>query len=97
LGVASSTEWLDELATAWRAERMAVRAQVALERSGRSLAERVALGIALSSLRIIDERSAPGDRVRVQVTVLDTIDLDNLRISPGDPVRLWADSPDKPS
>jgi len=95
--VASSTEWLDELARAWRAERMAVRAQVALERSGRSLAERVALGIALSSLRIIDERAAPGDRVRVQVTVPDTIDLDNLRIAPGDPVRLWAESPDEPS
>ena len=60
------------------------------------LAERVALGVALSNLRIVDERSAPGERVRVRVTVPDAVDLDNLRIAPGDPVRLWAEHPDEP-
>ena len=67
--MALSTDWLDSLAAAWRAERLAARARVALERSGRTLVERVALGIALAHLRIADEQSAPGDRVRVRVSV----------------------------
>ncbi len=85
-----ATRWLDAVAAAWRAERGAARAKIALERSGRSLAERVGLGIALSHLRVVDEQSAPGDRVRVQVAVPDSIDLDDVRLGPGDPVRLWA-------
>ncbi|HEY1558742.1 MAG TPA: AAA domain-containing protein [Kofleriaceae bacterium] len=92
----SATEWLDSLAGAWRAERMAARGRIALERSGRSLAERVALGIALAHLRIVDEMSAHGDRVRVRVAVPESIDLDNMRLAPGDPVRLWAERPDEP-
>ena len=74
---------------------MAVRAKVALERSGRMISERVALGIALSGLRIVDEQSAPGDRVRVRVSVPESIDLDNVRLSPGDPIRMWAEHPDE--
>lgn len=73
-----------------------MRARFALERSGRMLSERVALGIALAPLRIIDEQSAPGDRVRVRLAVPEALDLDNLRISPGDPVRLWSQHPDEP-
>jgi superfamily I DNA and/or RNA helicase len=95
-GVADAREWLDALAQAWRAERAAVRAKLALERSGRSLAERVALGLALDHLRIVDEQSAPGDRVRVRVAVPEATDLDGLRLAPGDPVRLWAEHPDEP-
>lgn len=75
---------------------MAVRARVALERAGRGLSERVALGLALDHLRIVDEQSAPGDRVRVRVAVPDAIDLDDVRLGPGDPVRLWAEHPDEP-
>ena len=93
--MSSALEWLDSLAGAWRAERMAARAKVAMERSGRSLVERVTLGIALAHLRIVDEMSAPGDRVRVRVAVPDTIDLDNLRLAPGEPIRLWAEQPDE--
>src|SRR5439155_16662830 len=95
--VSSANEWLDSLAAAWRAERSAARAKVAMERSGRSLVERVALGIALAHLRIVDEQSAPGDRVRVRVTVPESIDLDNLRLAPGEPIRLWAEHPDEDS
>ena len=87
--------WLDALATAWQAERGAARAKIALERSGRSLVERVALGIAVAHLRIVDEQGAPGDRVRVRVAVPDATDLDNLRLAPGDPIRLWAEHPDE--
>jgi len=94
--VATATEWLDSLATAWRAERNAARARIAIERSGRPLAERVTLGIAIARLRIIDESSAYGDRVRVRVAVPDSTDLDNIRLSPGDPIRFWAEHPDEP-
>ncbi|MEJ7601943.1 MAG: hypothetical protein WKG01_28870 [Kofleriaceae bacterium] len=90
-------DWLDAVGAAWRAERMAVRAKFALERSGRVLSERVALGIALANLRIVEEQGAPGSRVRVKVAVPAATDLDNLRITPGDPVRLWAEHPDEPS
>ena len=68
-----------------------------MERSGRTLVERVALGIALGNLRIVDEQSAPGDRVRVRVSVPEQVDLDNLRLAPGDPIRLWAEQPDEES
>jgi ATP-dependent RNA/DNA helicase IGHMBP2 len=95
-GVADARDWLDALARAWRGERIAVRQRLALERSGRTLGERVALGIALAPLRIVDEQSAPGDRVRIQVAAPDATDLDNLRLSPGDPIRLWAEHPDEP-
>ena len=94
--MSSATEWLDSLAAAWEAERMASRAKVAMERSGRSLAERIALGIALARLRIVDERSVFGGRVRVKLAVPDSIDLDNLRIAPGDPLLLWAEHPEEP-
>jgi ATP-dependent RNA/DNA helicase IGHMBP2 len=94
--VADARDWLDALAGAWRAERRAVRARIALERSGRSLVERVALGLAIDRLRIIDEQSAPGERVRVRVAAPEVIDLDNLRLAPGDPIRLWAEHPDEP-
>jgi ATP-dependent RNA/DNA helicase IGHMBP2 len=89
-------DWLDALGAAWRAERTAVRARFALERSGRMISERVALGIALAPLRIVDEQAGPGDRVRVRLAVPEALDLDNLRISPGDPVRLWSQHPDEP-
>ena len=95
--MATATEWLDSLATAWRAERGAARARIAMERSGRPLAERVALGMAIARLRIIDERSAYGERVRVRVSVPDSTDFDNIRLSPGDPIRFWAEHPDEPS
>lgn len=93
---ADARDWLVALGAAWRAERAAQRARVAMERSGRVLSERVALGIALSNLRIVDEQSAPGERVRVRVAVPDLVDLDNLRILPGDPVRLWGEHPEEP-
>ncbi len=88
-------DWLDALGVAWRGERMAVRAKVALERSGRVLSERVALGIAVARLRIVDEQAAPGDRVRVRAAVPETTDLDNLRMAPGDPILLWGEHPDE--
>ncbi len=94
--VGDARDWLDALTSAWRTERMAVRTKVAMERAGRILSERIALGIALDRLRIVDEQAAPGERVRVRVEVPEAIDLDNLRLAPGDPIRLWAEHPDEP-
>jgi superfamily I DNA and/or RNA helicase len=93
---ADARDWLEALGRAWQAERAAARAKVAFERQARPLAERVALGIALANLRIVDEQSAPRDRVRVRVVVPDNIDLDLVRFAPGDPVRLWGEHPDEP-
>ena len=93
-----ASDWLDALAAAWRAERLrGSREGRDGAQSDASLTERVALGIALAHLRIVDEHAAPGDRVRVRVAVPEQIDLDNLRLAPGDPVRLWAEHPDEPS
>lgn len=94
--MASASEaqrWLEVMAEAWRAERAAARAQVALERDGRALDERVALGVALARLRIVEEQAAWGERVRVRVAVPDAVDLDNLRVGPGDPILLWRERP----
>jgi ATP-dependent RNA/DNA helicase IGHMBP2 len=85
--------WLSELAAAWRAERQATVARFAAERAGRSLAERVAAGLALSNLEITDERGASRGRARLYVEAPPAIDLDSLRLGPGDPVTLW-DRPD---
>jgi ATP-dependent RNA/DNA helicase IGHMBP2 len=85
--------WLSELAAAWRAERQATVARFAAERAGRSLAERVTAGLALSNLEITDERGASRGRARLYVQAPPAIDLDSLRLGPGDPVTLW-DRPD---
>ncbi len=94
--VGDARDWLDTLASAWREERNSARAKIALERAGRPLLERIALGIALGGLRIVDERSAVAGRVRVRLKVPDAIDLDDVRLGPGDPIRLWAEHPDEP-
>ncbi len=85
--------WIAELAQAWRAERAATVRRFKEEREGRSLAERVAAGVALSGLEIIDERGASRGRARVLVEAPRSIDLDSLRLGPGDPIVLW-DRPD---
>ena len=72
MAVADARDWLDALGAAWRAERIAARAKVAIERTGRTLPERVALGIALDHLRIVEERAAPGGRVSPAVRAAPT-------------------------
>lgn len=92
----STTEWLDRLAALWRAERVAVRERFVAARAEAPLAERVRRGLALSDLTIIDETAAARDRVRVQLRVPDAIDLDDIRLGPGDPVVVWTTRPDAP-
>ncbi|MEZ4359047.1 MAG: AAA domain-containing protein [Kofleriaceae bacterium] len=86
---ASAQEWLAELADAWRAERAAAAARFEEERAGRSLAERVADGTALSGLQLAEERGASRGRARVRMEAPSAIDLDDLRLGPGDPIALW--------
>jgi superfamily I DNA and/or RNA helicase len=89
-------DWLARLAALWRAERAAVRERFVAARAEASLAERVRRGLALSDLTIADEAAAPRDRVRVQLRVPDHVDLDDLRLGPGDPVVVWTVRPDGP-
>lgn len=81
-------EYLAALATAWQAERQATVQRFADERTGRSLAQRVAAGIALDGLVIADERGAPRGRARVLVEAPPAIDLDSVRMGPGEPITL---------
>ncbi len=84
-------DWLTELAAGWRRERAATAARFREEREGRGLRERVAAGVALSDLEIEEERGAARGRLRVLVGVPAAIDLDALRLGPGDPIALWSE------
>jgi hypothetical protein len=89
-------DWLTRLGALWRAERTAVRERFVAARAEAALAERVRRGLALSDLTVADETAAARDRVRVQFGVPDHVDLDDLRLGPGDPVVVWTTRPDAP-
>ncbi|HTJ44879.1 MAG TPA: hypothetical protein VL463_22385, partial [Kofleriaceae bacterium] len=81
---------LDELAALWRTERSAAREQFASERKATSLARRVARGLALDDLVVAEVLAAPRDRVKVALVLPDGVNLDVVRLGPGDPVRIGA-------
>jgi ATP-dependent RNA/DNA helicase IGHMBP2 len=91
-----SIEWLDQLALLWGRERAASQARFAAERRGRTLAERVERGVALADLELADLGGEPGNRLLVWLAPRRPRDLSDLRVGPGDPVRLWRVSPDEP-
>jgi ATP-dependent RNA/DNA helicase IGHMBP2 len=91
-----SIEWLDELAELWRRERAASKARFAAERRGRPLAERALRGVAIADLELVDTGGAPGNRTLVWLAPREPRALSDLRVGPGDPVRLWRTSPDEP-
>ena len=84
---------LTALSALWRQEQATARAQFAAARAGTSLATRVARGLALPALTVADFRPAPGGRTRVRFTPPARVDLDELRVGPGDPVLLWRVAP----
>jgi superfamily I DNA and/or RNA helicase len=86
----------EKLAEAWRRERRAAGEKLAAERRGRSLAERVEAGVALRDLAIDERAASPGGRTLVWLVPRRPRDLEHTRVGPGDPVRLWLDSPDEP-
>jgi ATP-dependent RNA/DNA helicase IGHMBP2 len=90
---ATPDEHLERLASLWRQERAAARAQFEAARQSTTLARRVARGIALDDLIVVEEQAAPRDRVRVALAVPDRVDLDGLRLGPGDPVLLGDGAP----
>jgi ATP-dependent RNA/DNA helicase IGHMBP2 len=94
--VSTTDDWLSRLAALWKAERAAVRERFLAARAEAPLAERVRRGLALADLTVIDETVAARDRVRVQLRVPDAIDLDDIRLGPGDPVVMWTLRPDGP-
>lgn len=89
-------ERLLRLARLWRQEQATARARFVAARQGTSLATRVTRGLALPDLIVADFRPAPGGRTRVRFTPPPTVDLDDLRLGPGDPVLLWRVAPGEP-
>jgi hypothetical protein len=90
-------ELLDSMAALWRQERAAARAQFEAARQSTTLARRVTRGLAVDDLIVAEEQAAPRDRVRALLIVPDRIDLDALRIGPGDPVLVGDGQPQTPA
>lgn len=79
---------LDRLSRAHRKEREESRARVAAELRDTSLADRVARGVALDRPTIDEVEAAAGGRLRLWLVPSKGIDLDDVRIRSGDPIRL---------
>jgi superfamily I DNA and/or RNA helicase len=92
--VSDPDAFLTELAALWQRERAAARERYVELRRGTTLDERVARGIALADLTVSDRGPAPGRRSRIWLDPPRHVDLDDLRLGPGDPVRLWGRQPD---
>lgn len=90
----SPKEQLNRLEALWRQERRATRARVIEVRRQTTLKERVARGIALTDLSIDDIDAAPGGRVLVWLKTGAPGGMEDVRVGPGSPVRLWWDDPD---
>lgn len=88
---------LQQLKDLWRRERLAVRERFSAQRRETTLAERVARGLALVDLQVVDVEPAPGGRLLLWIAPRrPVVDPDDLRIGQGEPVRLWFHDPDEP-
>ncbi|MFT3924589.1 MAG: AAA domain-containing protein [Myxococcales bacterium] len=87
---------LERLKALWLRERLATRERFRQERSTLSLAERVERGLALEDLHVSDAEAVAGGRLRLWLETRGSIDLDDVRISNGEPVSLWWQAPDEP-
>lgn len=85
----------ERMRTLWEQERQAHRRRHAEERAQLSLSERVRRGLALRDLEVVDTDAAPGGRAVLWIQPRGDVDLEVVRIGPGDPVRLWWDDPDE--
>lgn len=89
---------LELLRALWHRERLATHERYAAERRGLTLSERVARGVALTDLQVVEVEPAPGGRLLLWISPRKAVsDPDDLRISQGDPARLWFHDPDEPS
>jgi ATP-dependent RNA/DNA helicase IGHMBP2 len=85
---------LDRLADLWRTEREAARRNHREQRELLDFGERVARGIALTSLTLEDVDAAAGGRVLLWLRAPPNSAPAESRVRSGDPVLLWAGSPD---
>jgi ATP-dependent RNA/DNA helicase IGHMBP2 len=88
---------LTALAELWRCERDAARREQQRTRQALDFGERVARGLALSSLTLEDTDASPGGRALLWIKVGSSSSagtLEDARVGIGDPVLLWAGDPD---
>jgi predicted DNA helicase len=93
--LASSKEALERLLTLWRREREYARRAFRETREAIDFAERVQRGLALKGLSVHDTDSAAGGRALLWLKLEPGARLEDTRIGQGDPVMLWAGSPDQ--
>ena len=86
----------ERLKALWQRERMATRERFREERKNLPFAERVARGLALADLEVSDADVVAGGRVRLWLAPRKAVDWDDVRVSNGEPVCLWWESPDEP-
>ncbi|HMI94379.1 MAG TPA: AAA domain-containing protein [Polyangiales bacterium] len=85
---------LAKLAELWRREREAAREAHRAQREQLDFGERVRRGLALSGLTLEDTDAAPGGRALLWAKLERDGSLEDARIGVGDPVLLWAGSPE---
>ena len=85
---------LAKLAALWRRERDAARQAHRSQREQLDFGERVRRGLALSGLTLEDTDSAAGGRALLWAKLERDGSLEDARIGVGDPVLLWAGSPE---
>ena len=78
---------IERLLALWRLEREEAARRFQAERRLLPLKERVARGLAARDLRLEETAAAPGGRLLLWLAAPPG-ELDDLRMSPGDPIRL---------
>jgi superfamily I DNA and/or RNA helicase len=87
---------LKQLMALWEQENQTVHERFVEERQQHTLSERVAQGVALRDMVLLETDAAVGGRVLLWIAPQKEDALDDFRIGPGAPVRLWTTDPDGP-
>jgi ATP-dependent RNA/DNA helicase IGHMBP2 len=90
---AASERELLKLRAAWQRERTSASERIREERARWTLAQRVELGLAVRDLVVDDSEPSAGGRMKLWLRPHRAARFDDLRISPGEPVRLWLHDP----
>ena len=85
---------LARLVDNWQRERRTASEQVRQERKQWTLAQRVERGLSLRDLIVDDTDASVGGRVLLWVKQSNGRPFEDLRIAPGEPVRLWSKDPE---
>lgn len=92
---AEEREALERLAALFRDERRASAERFRAARRDQSLAARVRAGVAIDRVSIAGIDSAAGGRYRLWLDLPRGVDLDDVRIRPGEPLLLWWEDPEE--